>query len=254
MKKVLALFLMLLMLAAIPLSANAADIDNNRVTVIVDGEAYYAHVGDVLCYTYYLDLSGLELGITNCFTELQGELNYQQNGLRILTEFEDENGNHPPLPYLKSGNIIVVNYPGEPFRYNAINLSGYTFKRPKILLQLEFEITGKDDLYITNTIENLGSGGIKIVYLGDRLLRLKAYTAVTVKSDYEPYSEICGDIDMDGRVLIMDATQLQLWIANTAALSDQAILNGDFNRDGTADILDVTAIQRMIAGLDYQVY
>jgi hypothetical protein len=77
---------------------------------------------------------------------------------------------------------------------------------------------------------------------------------VALRSDYDPYSELPGDVDMDGRILIMDATELQLWIASTKELNDQAILNGDLNRDGTADITDVTAIQRKLAGLDYQVY
>lgn len=254
MKKVLAFFLTLLMLAAIPLSANAADIDNNRVTVIVDGEAYSAHVGDVLCYTYYLNLSGLTLGRTNCFTELEGEVLYQNSGLKLLTPLEDEDGNYPPLPYLKSGSIVVAAYPGEPIRYNALNLNGYSFKRDKILLELEFEITGKEDLYITNNILNMGSDGTKLYYLGEMFVKPKTGALVALRSDYDPYSELPGDVDMDGKILIMDATELQLWIASTKELNDQAILNGDLNRDGTADITDVTAIQRKLAGLDYHTY
>lgn len=256
MKKFSALFLILLMFAIALLSVNAAasDTDDNRVSVIVDGEIYFAHVGDVLCYTYYLNLSGLELGKANCFTELEGEVLYQTGGLKLLTALEDDDGNYPPLPNLKSGSIVVAAYPGEPIRYNALNLNGYSFKRDKILLELEFEITGKDDLFITNNFQNMGSDGTKLFYLGETFTKPATDTLVTIRSDYAPYSEICGDVDMDGRVRIMDATEIQLWIASTKGLSDQAILNGDFNRDGTTDVLDVTAIQRMLAGLDYQKY
>lgn len=256
MKRFFALFLALLMLAIISLSmsASASDTDDNRVSVIVDGEAYSAHVGDVLCYTYYLNLSGLELEKPNCFTELEGEVLYQTDGMKLLTPLEDDEGNYPPLPYLKSGSIVIAAYPGEPIRYNALNLSGYSFKRDKILLRLEFEITGKDDLFITNNILNMGSDGTKLFYLGERLVKPKADALLTIRSDFAPYSERLGDVDMDGRILIMDATEIQLWIASTKELSDQAILNGDLNRDGSTDITDVTAIQRMLAGLDYQVY
>ena len=256
MKKSLALVLVLLLLAVFPpgTSAAASDDDNPKVTVVVDGDAYTAHVGDIISYTYYLDLSGLELGKPNYFTEVEGEVAYQYSGLKLLTELEDDDGYYPPLPYLKSGSIVVTSFENEPFRYNAVNLSGYQYKREKVLLQLEFEVTGTEDLYITNTVKNLGSDGVKMVYLSKTLIQPKTETLVTVYSDNKPYSDIIGDVDMDGKVVIIDATELQLWLSNSKELSDQAILNGDINQDSGTDILDVTAIQRKIAGLSYQVY
>lgn len=252
MKKPLAIFLVLLMLAVLPLSANAApsDADDTEVTIIVDGTAYTAHVGDAITYTYYLNLSGLDIGKPGCFSEIEGEVSYQYNGLELLTQLEDEDGNYPALPYMKSGNVFATSFDGEPFRYNAVNLNGYSFKYDKILLQLQFEITGRDDLFITNHIHNLGSDDSRLIYLGETLIEPK--TAST--ASFKPFSRIIGDVDMDRIITILDATDIQLWLCESKALDDQTILNGDFNRDHATDILDVTAIQRMIAGLDYQVF
>ncbi len=252
MKKPLAILLVLIMLAVLPLSANAApsDADDTEVTIIVDGTAYTAHVGDAITYTYYLNLSGLDIGKPGCFTEIEGEVSYQHDGLELLTQIEDEDGNYPALPYMKSGNAFATNFSGEPFRYNAVNLNGYAFRYDKILLRLRFEITGRDDLFITNIIHNLGSDYSKLIYLGETLIEPRAGSTASFK----PFSRISGDVDMDRIVTILDATDIQLWLCENKALDDQAILNGDINRDHTTDILDVTAIQRMIAGLDYQVY
>lgn len=255
MKKALSLLFVLLMLAALPLSATAvSDADNTKVTVIVDGVSYSTHVGDVISYTYYLNLSGLEIGKPNYFTELEGEVSYRYDGLRLLTEMEDDDGNCPALPHLKSGNVVVTSFENEPLRYNAVNLGGYSYPRNKVLLQLEFEVTGTKDLYIKNDIFNLGSGDVKLIYLSNTLIAPKAETAVTIYHNNEPYTDIPGDVDMDGKVVIIDATQIQLWLAESKQLNDRALLNGDLNKDHSTDILDVTAIQRMIAGLDYLLY
>ena len=166
MKKQLAILLsLLLLLAALPtLSASAAD----EVTVSIDGEAYTAHVGDTLHYTCYLDLSGIELGEgckPNRITELEGAVFFQENGLRLLTPIEDDEG-FPPLPHF-SGNVMVSYNPGDALRYNAVSIGGYLFKQKKVLIDLDFEITDSSDLYIINHIENLGSGDVKLIYCGE---------------------------------------------------------------------------------------
>ena len=68
-----------------------------------------------------------------------------------------------------------------------------------------------------------------------------------------------GDADMDGELTILDATFIQLAIAQLCKFDENDfILSGDivcgylsdFDRDGERTILDATAIQLKLAGLD----
>ena len=69
--------------------------------------------------------------------------------------------------------------------------------------------------------------------------------------DYTPSEPefIRGDADMDGQVSIMDATAVQLHIAEIEKLTDLAALAADADKDGEITILDATEIQLYIAGL-----
>ena len=58
-----------------------------------------------------------------------------------------------------------------------------------------------------------------------------------------------GDVDGDGFITIMDATAVQLHIAQLTALTDVQIKAADTDKDGELTIMDVTAIQCFIAGI-----
>ncbi|MCH5304680.1 MAG: dockerin type I repeat-containing protein, partial [Ruminococcus sp.] len=60
-------------------------------------------------------------------------------------------------------------------------------------------------------------------------------------------TSVKGDVDFDGKVSISDVTTLQKYIAKSAELDDDKLLNADFNGDGEINISDVTAIQKHIA-------
>lgn len=71
---------------------------------------------------------------------------------------------------------------------------------------------------------------------------------VVVSDEYAPTTEL-GDVDLDGTVSIMDATEIQLYKASMIELSDEAILVADVDNDSEVSIMDATMIQMFIADL-----
>ncbi len=80
----------------------------------------------------------------------------------------------------------------------------------------------------------------------------------------EPFEEISpvngrvigyiGDTDNDGQISIMDATAIQMHIAQLTTLSDDAILISDVDFDEDITIIDTTEIQLYIAQLSENPY
>ena len=58
-----------------------------------------------------------------------------------------------------------------------------------------------------------------------------------------------GDVNMDTKLNIRDATAIQKHLAKIATLSDDALSLADFTNDGKVNIKDATTIQKKIAGL-----
>ena len=56
-----------------------------------------------------------------------------------------------------------------------------------------------------------------------------------------------GDVNLDGKIDVNDATLLQRYIAGESVLKDDAVKAADFYKDRIIDVLDVTAIQTFIA-------
>jgi len=58
-----------------------------------------------------------------------------------------------------------------------------------------------------------------------------------------------GDVNMDKKLNIRDATAIQKHLAKISALSEEALAFADFTQDGKVNIKDATNIQKKIAGL-----
>lgn len=58
---------------------------------------------------------------------------------------------------------------------------------------------------------------------------------------------LMGDVNLDGKVNINDATEVQKYLAHMIALSGKDVRAADFHSDGKVDINDATEIQRYIA-------
>lgn len=58
-----------------------------------------------------------------------------------------------------------------------------------------------------------------------------------------------GDVNLDGKVNITDATAIQKYLAGSIEFSEVRKLNADVNGDGNITVTDATAIQKIIAGV-----
>ena len=61
----------------------------------------------------------------------------------------------------------------------------------------------------------------------------------------EQTAPVVGDVNGDGAVDVIDATEIQRWLAETRETIDTKA--ADVNRDGAVDVQDITLIQRYIA-------
>lgn len=243
-------FAFLLILAVIAIMAPfGAAAEDNEVCVVIDGKEYSAHIGDVVSYCYLLDIGGIDArkgSLSGMVTEVEGAVTYNTDSLRLVTALEeDEDGNYPAFPALVKGNL-TVNTRENRIKYNAVRLKGYSFGEKTALVRLDFEVIGKDAASIGNHIRNLGSGEVKLIYLDEELVAPKT------SSEAEIYC--IGDVDTDGAITIIDATYIQMFVAEMKELSSVQRLLAEFNGDREIVIDDATCIQRMIADLDYTTY
>lgn len=66
--------------------------------------------------------------------------------------------------------------------------------------------------------------------------------AITTKKVEEP--ALIGDVNLDGRIDISDATDIQKYLADRITFDEAQKKNADFNNDGLINISDATAIQK----------
>ncbi len=104
--------------------------------------------------------------------------------------------------------------------------------------ELKNTYTGK-----TATVEN----GKVIFYSGDNGTILIEQVGGAVKPSTGDYE--LGDVNMDGKLNIRDATLIQKSIAKMETLDDIQSLLADYNSDGKVNVKDATAIQKFIAGI-----
>lgn len=72
-----------------------------------------------------------------------------------------------------------------------------------------------------------------------------AQPTTTPASD-EDVSFKIGDVNLDGSVDILDATEISRFAVSSAALSDVQMKLADFNQDGVVNVIDVTEIQKIV--------
>lgn len=58
---------------------------------------------------------------------------------------------------------------------------------------------------------------------------------------------ISGDVNNDGTVNVLDATELQKYVAELSTLNDEQLAVADINGDGKISVLDATEIQKYVA-------
>ncbi len=58
-----------------------------------------------------------------------------------------------------------------------------------------------------------------------------------------------GDIDLDGEITIMDATRVQMYLAEKTKLTEESLAVADTGKDGVISVMDATLIQMFVAQL-----
>ena len=61
---------------------------------------------------------------------------------------------------------------------------------------------------------------------------------------------LCGDVNCDGKVDIMDATAIQKHIAGLVTLTDEGYALADVDGTEIVNVMDATAIQKYLAGIE----
>ena len=92
------------------------------------------------------------------------------------------------------------------------------------------DLRGEQTVYVYAI--NTGNGGN--VFVGSK--------TVTIT---EP---LCGDVDLDGEITVIDATLIQMHLAELSELSGVALKNADTTKDEVVSITDATTIQMYLAG------
>lgn len=85
---------------------------------------------------------------------------------------------------------------------------------------------------------------------------------LTIKGNYGSYAEEyanrmnipfegnithqLGDVDLDGRITVRDATAIQMYVASIDNLTGEAFALADYNSDGSVNIIDATDIQKKV--------
>ena len=106
----------------------------------------------------------------------------------------------------------------------------------------------------TNTQVNLPHGSYEaVVYSKSEVSSVKStnVTKFTVSTSDE-YD--IGDVNLDGKLTVTDATHIQRFLANTGNLSQGQQRLADTNKDAKVTILDVTNIQRFLAKITESLY
>ncbi len=97
------------------------------------------------------------------------------------------------------------------------------------------EVSGSTWTVTETTISgHIGDTGIAVIYDTDKLVK----------------ELLAGDADLSGEITVIDATEIQRYLASMCTLNADATAVADVDGDGSVTIVDATAIQRWLAGLE----
>lgn len=72
-------------------------------------------------------------------------------------------------------------------------------------------------------------------------------TPTTQTETTKPVESGLGDVNFDGKISVLDATEIQKYVAGLITLSDEQLDNCDFDFDGRITVMDATAIQKYLS-------
>ena len=181
-------------------------------------------------------------------------LKYDTSKLRLKTSASSL------TPHMNSTTNIYNNVVYGNFS-QVSNLVDFTSSKP--FLRAEFEVLGQGSADVTLTVKELSVGylsGGNLTYKnaiangtvqnltsvpGFSGFSFTANASVTSGSD----GYLMGDVNLDGKITVVDATTIQRYLAQLETLSDTQKALADVDKSGNITVVDATTIQRYIAGL-----
>ena len=82
------------------------------------------------------------------------------------------------------------------------------------------------------------------------LFVLMAVSVFSAFADETKDALVYGDVNIDGDITVIDATDIQKYIVGLEELTADSKLVADVDSDGAISVMDATSIQKYIIGLD----
>ena len=82
------------------------------------------------------------------------------------------------------------------------------------------------------------------------LFVLMAVSVFSAVEDETKDALVYGDVNIDGDITVIDATDIQKYIVGLEELTADSKLVADVDSDGAISVMDATSIQKYIIGLD----
>lgn len=139
-----------------------------------------------------------------------------------------------------------VNKKLSPVTYTKLDYRfvGWTAHRNSDNKWLYTDNNGHNGWYLENSQPN---GYVKYVYNNCAKIAKTSSVNNDIVTFYAQWEELSlGDVNMDGRVSIEDASLLQKYLSDIVDFTEQQERLADVNMDGRINVFDVTAIQRLI--------
>lgn len=159
--------------------------------------------------------------------------------------------NQSNLVYNAYNDVIKGNFtnPQNPTKYNGDTYISLTFEiigtgSASVYLDTEYLTVGyvvNNKLYQQSIVDNSKVRDISGV-AGFENVKLDATTAFASGA-------FLGDVDMDGKITVADATLVQKYIAEHLAFTDQQFTAADVDKNGVLTVKDATLIQKFVSHL-----
>ena len=160
-------------------------------------------------------------------------------------------------------NFTPNRYSSDTIKGNFTNINLQNFSKGKDFVTATFDVIGTGTANVNLDVRILGiaykdsNDAVEAYIVDDGKVydvtsqagfSSETYSTVTtITSD----SYVWGDVNLDGKLSIMDATVIQRYLSTDAStkLNDLQIQIADTNGDGKVTIMDATEIQRKLAGI-----
>lgn len=140
------------------------------------------------------------------------------------------------------------------YKYTVKDESGKILNVPYYTKKATYSYTPKalGKFTVTVSVQNSDNSVIERVYAYESVTDPEAPTVPTLPTTPTTPtvpSDVSGDADNDGVLSVMDATQIQRYIAQLITSSEIRLDLSDYDKDGSVSVMDATAIQQKIAEL-----